>query len=167
MNAPAKPIKWHGGKSYLADWIRQHYPARSRYTHSLNPHAGGLGTLFGDDPSGVSETVNDIDGRLTNFWPVLRDPDLFVEFQRQVELTPFSQVEFEAEDIGADRVSQAFAFFIQYRMSRQGLGKCYATPTRRTRRGINENVSAWLSAVDGADLIATLTNIKESFTQSD
>ena len=79
MNAPAKPIKWHGGKSYLADWIRQHYPARSRYTHSLKPYAGGLGTLFCSVASvrSLRAAVNDIDGRLTNFWSVLRDPDLF------------------------------------------------------------------------------------------
>jgi DNA adenine methylase len=40
-------------------------------------------------------------------------------------------------------------FFTQYRQSRQALGKDFATPTIRIRRGMNENVSAWLSAVDG------------------
>lgn len=42
------------------------------------------------------------------------------------------------------------AFFIHARQSRQGLFKDFATLSRnRTRRGMNEQVSAWLTAIEG------------------
>ena len=47
-------------------------------------------------------------------------------------------------------VESAVQFFIQFRQSRQGLGKDFATLSRnRTRRAMNEQVSSWLSAVEG------------------
>jgi DNA adenine methylase len=148
--ATAQPIKWHGGKSYLASWIIEHFPSRERYTHYNEPFAGGLSVLFAHDPNGKSEAVNDLNGGLTNFWRVLaQTPDRLI---RALWGTPLSQSEFlEALKCNhdPDAVKRATAFFIRYRQSRQGLGKDYCTPTTRTRRGMNENVSAWLSAVDG------------------
>ena len=145
-----QPIKWHGGKSYLAPWIIDHFPSRDLYTHYNEPFAGGLSVLFAHDPEGKSEAVNDLDGDLSNFWTVLaRTPDRLI---RALWGTPLSQSEFlEALKCkhDPDAVKRATAFFIRYRQSRQGLGKDYCTPTTRTRRGMNENVSAWLTAVDG------------------
>lgn len=145
-----QPIKWHGGKSYLASWIVEHFPSRDEYTHYNEPFAGGLSVLFAHDPNGKSEAVNDLNGGLTNFWRVLaQTPDRLI---RALWGTPLSQSEFlEALRCNhdPDAVKRATAFFIRYRQSRQGLGKDYCTPTTRTRRGMNENVSAWLSAVDG------------------
>lgn len=152
----AQPIKWHGGKSYLAKWILEHFPSRDSYTHYNEPFAGGLSVLFAHDPEGKSETVNDLNFGLTNFWQVLQAGKWFRHFERLVSVTPLSQVEFEYSskvDFESEEdhpeVVKAFDFFVKYRQSRQGLGKDYATPTRRTRRGMNENVSSWLSAVDG------------------
>lgn len=154
----SQPLKWHGGKSYLATWIRSHYPPRESYTHSLKGCAGGLATLFADDPEGKSETVNDINDQLANFWQVLRSQEWFNQFCRYVNLVEFSDRQFQiAKNCCEDEriqqeltpVDKATVFFCRYRMSRQGLGKDFATPTRRVRRGMNENVSAWLSAVDG------------------
>lgn len=146
----AQPIKWHGGKSYLASWIIEHFPSRERYTHYNEAFAGGLSVLFEHDPIGKSEAVNDLNGGLSNFWKVLaQTPDRLI---RALWGTPLSQSEFlEALKLNhdPDAVKKATAFFIRYRQSRQGLGKDYCTPTTRTRRGMNENVSAWLSAVDG------------------
>src|SRR3954464_13322891 len=83
------PRKWHGGKSYLARRIVSLMP---RHLHYVEPYAGGLAILLARDPEdprlwldphrGVSEVVNDIDGRLTNFWRVLRDELTFNRFRR-------------------------------------------------------------------------------------
>ena len=147
----SNPLKWHGGKTYLAPCILEHFPSRDRYTHYLEPYAGGLAVLFAHDPEGKSEAVNDIYLGLSNFWFVLANiPDRMI---RQLWGTPLSQAawedSFSQETADTDRVRRATAFFIRYRQSRQGLGKDYCTPTKRVRRGMNENVSAWLSAVDG------------------
>lgn len=152
------PLKWHGGKSYLAQWIREHAPPPGTYTHRIHAYAGGLGELWGWEYEGIAEAVNDLNLDLCTFYGVLQEPKLFEEFARVVSLTPFSDVGFESakwysematrHGTGALHVGRAASFFILNRMSRQGLGKDYATPTTRTRRGMMEHVSAYLSAVD-------------------
>src|SRR5436309_15774391 len=76
------PLKWHGGKHYLAGRIEALMPP---HTHYVEPYAGGLAVLIAKDPDGVSEVVNDLDGRLTNFWKVLQDEAMFAEFHRSEE----------------------------------------------------------------------------------
>lgn len=150
------PLKWYGGKAYLASWIVSQMP---QHTHYVETHAGSLAVLFAKNPDGVSEVVNDRHGELTNFYRVLQELAPFAEFQRRVEATPFSQAEFrDAAELepGADPVERAVKFFIRCRQSRQGNMKDFATLSQnRTRRGMNEQVSAWLSTVDGLPEVHT------------
>lgn len=147
MKTLTQPIKWHGGKSYLAQRIIELFPP---HTHYAEPFAGGLAVLLAKNPEGISETVNDLNRELSDFWQVLATtPDRML---RELWGTPFSQERWTAAETqlaDSDRVRRATAFFIRARQSRQGLMKDFATPTTRTRRGMNENVSAWLTAVDG------------------
>lgn len=149
------PLKWHGGKSYLADWIVGYFPD---HVHYCEPYFGGGQVLFAKPQNLVenhSECVNDLDDRLMNFWRVMKDFMLFSQFRIQAELTPLSETEFHESKASleagkGDLIQQAMNFFIQYRQSRQGLGKCFATLSKsRTRQGMNEQVAAWLSAVEG------------------
>jgi DNA adenine methylase len=159
----SSPLKWHGGKTYLARRIVELMP---RHRHYVEPFAGGLHVLFRRDPfdprlwwgesgddRGVSELVNDLDGRLVNFWRVLRDPGLFAAFVRLCQATPLSRAVWEEARSAAgdsDPVRDAWAFFVLVRQSRAGERRTFTPPTRgRTRRGINGNVSEWLGAVDG------------------
>jgi DNA adenine methylase len=155
MSTAQQPLKWHGGKSYLAKRIIELMPPHTRY---CEPFAGGLAVLFQKPCEGVSEFVNDLNHDLTLFWSTLQHEELFEQFQRIVQAVPLSQAEWVGSDLDDQVphprakwsiVERAVAFFIRYRQSRQGLGKDFCTPTSRTRRGMNENVSAWLSAVDG------------------
>lgn len=149
-------IKWHGGKSYLAKRIVELMPPHTRY---CEPFFGGGSVLFARDGEGVAEFVNDLNRNLTAFWYVIRDDELFARFIRYIEAIPFCSHVFDsASDIlnnpGTNQhdekaIRTAAAFFIRNRQSRQGLGRDFATPTKRLRRGMNENVSAWLSAVEG------------------
>lgn len=145
----SQPLKWHGGKSPLASWL--HSLAPECYTHRNIVYAGGLGEFWNWLPiEGISEAVNDANGELYNFYACLRDPNKFGALWRILDATPFGDAFWsEARNVDVTLVDRAVEFFVKYRQSRQGLGKCYATPTTRTRRGMNENVSAWLSAVDG------------------
>lgn len=149
----SNPLRWHGGKSYLAKKFIALFPPHTRY---CEPFFGGGAVLFAKSPDNCAEFINDIDWQLTNFWNHLKYESLFCEFKRLVECTPLSSIEFQSSDvldeIPAEKYSQlykAWAFFVRFRQSRQGLGKDFCTPTSRLRRGMNENVSAWLSAVDG------------------
>jgi DNA adenine methylase len=166
-----QPLKFFGGKRYLASRIISLFP---RHLHYVEPFAGGLAVLLARDPDdpalqmgtggsskGTSEIVNDLDGALANFWRVLGDPALFPEFFRQVNAIPVSRELWEeaSEDVGemihrmsagSTSIAAAVAFFVHCRQSRAGMRKGFTTLSRnRTRRGMNGNVSEWLGAVDG------------------
>ncbi len=163
------PLKWHGGKSYLADWIISLMPPRCKnpndpardksdngWLHYVEPYFGGGAVLLANDPEGISEVVNDINGTLIDFWTVLQHDHLFQEFNRLAEMTPFSQDEFETARafVAAPNMNTnyglAWRFFVFCRQSLSGRMKDFASLTRnRTRRGMNEQASAWLNAVDG------------------
>jgi DNA adenine methylase len=168
------PIKWHGGKHYLARRIIALMP---RHIHYCEPYAGGLGVLLARDPAdprlwwgddgshrGVSEIANDLDGRIVNFWRVLQDPGTFKRFRRRVEAIPLSRAEWEAahaHEYGQDPVADAVAFFVCCRQSWSGRMTTFPCLTKsRTRRAMNGNASEWLSAVDGlADVHARLRRV--------
>ena len=158
-----QPLKWHGGKKYLAPKIVALMP---KHLHYVEPYFGGGAVLLERDPNdkslwlsekagsnGVSEVVGDIYGDLINFWRVLRCKELFQEFARAVQTTPMARAEFDlaSEPVdAADPVMLAWSFFVRARQSRAGTFKGFTTLTRnRTRRGVNGNVSEWIGAVDG------------------
>src|SRR6478752_6256498 len=105
MNTPriTPPLKWHGGKHYMARRIVALMPP---HLHYVEPYAGGLAVLLARDPDdhrlwlaphrGISEVVNDLDGRLTTFWRVLRDQEMFSCFIRAVQAMPVSRAGWEA-----------------------------------------------------------------------
>jgi DNA adenine methylase len=143
------PLKWHGGKWYLAPKIVALMPP---HTHYVEPYAGGLAVLLAKDPTGVSEVANDIDGDLSNFWRVLQHEPSFERFRRTLEAVPFSELEWRhARQVAdGDDIERAVRFFVHCRQSLAGRMNCFAPLSRtRTRRGMNEQASAWLSAVEG------------------
>lgn len=144
--ATSGPIKWHGGKSYLAQRIIELMPPHTRYCEAF---FGGGAVLLQKPCEGVAEFANDINRELTNFWRVIRDQPKYGKFQQLVECTPLSKVEFETAAESDCPIESAVSFFVRNRQSRQALGRDFVTPTSRLRRGMNEQVSSWLSAVDG------------------
>lgn len=103
-----QPLKWHGGKYYLRKWIVGLMPP---HLHYVEPFFGGGGILLARDPNrdwmatgaeklpaalkGSSEVVNDLHGELINFWRVLQDAAHFDSFRQRMEMTPFSEAEFD------------------------------------------------------------------------
>ena len=197
MATLTQPIKWHGGKYYLRKWIIGLMPP---HLHYVEPFFGGGGILLARDPDrdwmlsesenkkklpsalqGCSEVANDIHGELINFWRVLQNAPHFEAFRQRIELTPFSEAEFEAallpseseavtgsatssqadQGLADNCVERAVRFFILARQSRQGLMRDFATLSRnRTRSRINEQVSAWLNVVEGLpDVHQRLRNV--------
>lgn len=176
------PLKWHGGKAYLAAKIVALMPPRCKnpnkpdandpgWLHYVEPYFGGGSVLLANDPEGISEVVNDRNVDLSNFWTVLQNRPLFEEFHRCMAVTPFSKLEYGAANeilsgqnpdikftlatgicdaLAATSVARAVAFFVRCRQSLSGRMKGFAGITRnRTRKGMNEQVSAWLNCIDG------------------
>lgn len=150
------PLKWHGGKQYLASRIIAMMPVHKHY---VEPYAGGLSVLLAKEPEGVSEVVNDLNDQLTNFWRVMAEPHRFREFKRIIDATPFSEPHYavaQATLLAYERqamlcqATAAAAFFIVCRQSLAGRMKSFAPLSRnRIRRGMNEQASAWLTCIDG------------------
>ena len=161
-----QPLKWYGGKFYLADWIIGLMPRHLTY---IEPYAGGLAVLMRKDPmdkrhrwgmdgseTGKSEIVNDVHGGLTNFWKVLQNVDAFSKFQRIIEATPFcKQIWEESEALMMPNGSQdldvdaAVAFFVRCRQSRAGACKSFVPMTRKSlSSGMEVSSSSWLKVVE-------------------
>ncbi|KKL95176.1 hypothetical protein LCGC14_1857270 [marine sediment metagenome] len=177
MKKLTPPLKWHGGKHYLAKRIVSLFPP---HLHYVEPYAGGLSVLLARDPDrdwliddawklkhgdkvpaalrGASEVVNDIDGLLMNFWSVLQDEKLFAKFRRKMAATPFAKTEYNRAcaylTVRNNRLNDAVLFFVLCRQSLAGRMKEFAPLSKtRTRRGVNEQASAWLNAIEGLPAI--------------
>lgn len=147
------PIKWHGGKHYLAAWI---ISLMLKHHHYVEPFAGGLAVLLRKDPVGISEVVNDLNGELMNFYSVLQGEKSFAKFNRRVNVIPFAREEWkeskqeEFEESTPSRVTRALRFFVCNRMSLAGRMTDFTGVTKtRTRGGMNAEVNAWMGAVEG------------------
>lgn len=155
----------NGGKGYLAKCIVGLMPPRARrandphpddpgWLHYVEPYFGGGAVLLANDPEGVSEAVNDINGDLVNFWRVLQHKEQFPEFLRLAAMTPFGAPDWARASDGrktcTDLVGRAWAFFVHCRQSLAGRFESPAPLSRnRTRGGMSEQVAAWLGAVEG------------------
>jgi DNA adenine methylase len=111
----APVLRWHGGKGKLANKI---VPLLPRHHTYVEPFGGGAAVLLEKDPSGF-EIYNDLNGRLVNFFQVLRDrPEDLV---RAVELTPYARGEYATCADGAeDPVEDARRFVTASWMSLGG-----------------------------------------------
>jgi DNA adenine methylase len=105
INRPA--LRYYGGKWKIAPWVISHFPAHINYVEPC----GGAASVLLQKPVSPLETFNDIDGRVVNFFRVLREcPD---ELIRQIRLTPWSRAEFEgARQAAADPVEMARRWFV-------------------------------------------------------
>jgi DNA adenine methylase len=172
MKQVTPPLKWHGGKNYLAAKIIALMPP---HLHYVEPYFGSGQVLFARDPhdrrlwwpeltsdgrkpDGVSELINDLHGDLMNFYQVLRDADGFARLHKRLDGTLFSEAEWQVArrllDSGGDAVERAAALFICCRQSLAGRMCSFAPPVRtRLRGGRNDGVNAWWRAVDGLEAV--------------
>lgn len=154
------PLKWHGGKHYLAERIIKLMPA---HVHYVEPFFGGGAVMLAKNPEGISEVANDLNGWLASFWKVMANPELFAQFERHVQGMPFSQQLWKEAMAHLDNakpsdesvVEDATAFFVACRQSMAGRMDSFTPLSRnRVRRGMNEQASAWMTAVEGLPAVA-------------
>jgi DNA adenine methylase len=139
------PVKWYGGKRYLASRIIENFPPHRIY---LEPFGGGASVLLNKPPVDV-ETYNDLDLRISRLFQVLRDDG--ESFVRTVSLIQYSQVEFAAAahyPPEASKLQMAVCDFVRWRQSFGGKGGSWSCTTGRARGGMAGDVNAWWTAID-------------------
>lgn len=105
-------IKYPGSKWSLADWIIRFFPKHHTY---LEPFFGSGAVLF-NKPRSCIETVNDLDGNVTNFFRWVKDdPE---KLAHEIYYTPYARQVYEEASIEApaDSLANAANFCIRCNM---------------------------------------------------
>lgn len=105
-------LNYPGAKWGMASQIAALMPPHRSY---LEPYFGSGAVLFTKPPSAI-ETVNDLDGDITNFFQVLRErPE---ELAAAISLTPYSRDVFNDahQNRGTDPLDRAYRFAIRSKM---------------------------------------------------
>lgn len=125
------PLKYHGGKSYLARRIIKLMPPRQSVY--IEPYFGGGSVLLNRTES-TEEIAGDTNVGLMNFWRYLRASDSplidmikAVDYDENRFLKAKQAVREGRANVGVDA---ALEFLIANRMSRGGLGKDFAWSER-------------------------------------
>lgn len=93
LEKPIRPaIRYHGGKWRMAAWIMQHFPAHTCY---VEPFGGAASVLLQKERS-YAEVYNDLDGRVVNFFKILRNHETCLQLIQALLFTPYSRDEFRA-----------------------------------------------------------------------
>jgi DNA adenine methylase len=149
----ANPLKWPGGKTPMARRILDLMPEHDRF---LEPFAGGAAVALEharrhDD---IPRAIADLNRHLVTFWQTLQSPEGLAFLVESIPRRLPTWEEFEAAGDTLSGVEAATpqqvaaAFFIRNRGSRAADMRSYFRPTSRQRRGMDEQLSAWLSGLD-------------------
>lgn len=138
------PISYYGGKQRLVPEI---LPLIPKHTQYVEPFCGGAAVFWAKEPS-AHEVINDLDGRVVNFYRVLQTR--FGELQSMIRGTLHSEAEHRwaksvLADVEADEVDRAWAFWVQTNMS------------------FGKKIGAGFAFDDGRTAATTLRN-RENFT---
>lgn len=156
-------INYFGGKSRYMDWLlpffdRKHINDLQQITHWVEPFCGAASVTLNIHPYPI-ETINDIDGRLVNFFQVLRDhPEKLID---KLLLTPYNRAEFIMSlKPHKDKIEDARRFFVRMQQSFGGIGHVSARITSwrtqyvESRRGMSMETSKYLSKIEGLHEVA-------------
>ncbi|WP_205410245.1 DNA adenine methylase, partial [Aquimarina longa] len=144
------PISYYGGKQNLAKRILSLIPKHNLY---CEPFVGGGAIFFSKEPSPV-EVINDLDGRVVNFYKVCKLQ--FAKLNKLIQATPHSRkLHTEAKTILQDTteknaVKRAWAFWVQTNMSFSKIlfgGYAYERKTNGISRGIFNKKQAFTKEI--------------------
>ena len=164
------PIKTHGGKYYLSNWIIEHFPEGYEDMVYCEPFCAGASVFLNKKPS-MEEVISDIDTGVISVFKSLRDePQEFITRIKRTRYTEraFKMAQNRSEKPFDDYIDHAVNEYVLRRMSRGGLKRAFAW-SERTRGGKPGDLNAWDTMIESLPLIAERiknTNIlSENFVQ--
>ncbi|KKC49571.1 DNA methyltransferase [Paenibacillus sp. D9] len=115
MSVP-RILHYPGSKWSMADWIISHMPEHTTY---LEPFFGSGAVLFSKDRAKL-ETVNDLDGEVSNLFQVIRDdPEALA---REIHWTPYARAEYDrVYELDGSPLERARRFLVRCWMARGGM----------------------------------------------
>lgn len=149
------PVKIHGGKFYLSEWIIKHFPEDYTELDFVEAYAGGASVLINKSKSRV-EVLNDIEEDLIQIYRALRDESkMFIGRLKRVKYceSTFDRAVKRQDNLWMDYMDQAVNEFILRRMSRGGMKKAFAWSDRK-RGGKPGDVNAWDTIIEMLPKIA-------------
>lgn len=123
-------LRYLGAKNRLADWIVSFFPDHKIY---VEPYGGSAAVLLNKAPVEI-EVYNDLYDDVVNLFRIIRS-DRYVELMEQVNMTPFSEREYElaARDKSGDELERARKFLVCSFMAVSCDGMFRKTGFRRDR----------------------------------
>lgn len=109
---PKTPISYYGGKQNMLKHILPLIPKHTIYTEAFF----GGGAVFFAKPPSSSETINDINAMVVNFYETVQTD--FDNLKEKIEATPFSRASYKVALVIYkmphlfDKLQQAWAFYI-------------------------------------------------------
>jgi DNA adenine methylase len=149
------PVKTHGGKFYLCDFIISHFPENHEKLTYCEPMCAGASVFLNKTPS-EEEVINDIDAGLISVYKSLRDePTEFIDRLNKIKYNEktFKTALARAEEPFDDYIEQAVNEYMLRRMSRGGMKKAFAW-SDRLRGGQPGDVNAWETMLEELPRIA-------------
>lgn len=142
------PIKWFGGKYYMANDIIKLFPKHKVYVEVF----GGAGhILFKKEPSEI-EVYNDIDSGLYLFFKILRDENKANILKQKLDLTPYSREEFyHCRDTWRDEqdeIEKVRKWYVTAMQSFSANFSSWSYSKSSSGRGMSRNVSEWLGKIE-------------------
>lgn len=160
------PVKTHGGKYYLKDWIVENFPEGYEKMTYIEPMCAGASVFLNKSVSD-QEVINDLDKGLISIFKSLRDePKEFIDRVKKIRYTEraFKMAQKKSEDGITDYVDHGVNEYMLRRMSRGGMKKSFAW-SERTRGGKPGDVNSWETMIAELPLIvdriknATMLNV--------
>ena len=149
------PVKTHGGKHYLKQFIISIFPENYKELTYCEPMCAGASVFLNKEPSS-EEVINDIDTGLIFIYKALRDEAKeFIDRVKKIKYTEknFKDALERSEQPFDDYIDHAINEYTLRRMSRGGMKKAFAW-SDRPRGGKPGDVNAWETMIEELTVIS-------------
>ena len=116
------PFAYIGAKTRFLDWIYSFFPHHTTFVDVF----GGSGVVTFNKVPSKNDVYNDLNGRIVNFYSVLRDVYMRQVLAELISLTPYSREEFKAcKEPSDEPVEDARRFYVKQNMSFSACGHSF------------------------------------------
>jgi DNA adenine methylase len=148
------PVNYYGGKSYMTDTLKKHFPLA--YKTYVEGFGGGASLLLNKDETPL-EIYNDLEKSIYSLFKVISNEDSMKRLQDRLYKCVYSHQLYDeyksilrsGEDLSIE--DRAYYFFYVNRTSFNGIDGFSYNPL--VRRGCSKSISSYFSAIDNLETI--------------